>query len=408
MGYEFRETHNLRLKEEDKMKTNRLVCFGMAIAIMVLLAGAFAERTPEAAQPEPEKKPLVIGHIVDLSKIDPRMGRYCRDAALLRVEEVNAAGGIGGRKVEYVVLNDEGDPSRTVALAQGLVARGARGILMGYNSACMAALADLAKENKIPIIGPVVATDSLADHPFMFLVSGANLAFIKDSLHRIQQRGFKKVALMYATTTWGIDFSKQIRVLAPEYGIEVVGMEGATEPPADLTVQARSLRNGNPNIVMLSNYTAGHAAWFRAINAIGWKVHTQAICGPLGSGIGKVIDPRLAEGAEVVSHIDPRKPESKAIYDAFNKRFGDADGLQMTMYCGYEAARLLLEGARRATNPDSGASIKEGLESIRDFPIGIGTKALRASFSATDHITLEPGFMVPWRVVNGVLGVLDY
>ena len=110
-----------------------------------------------------------IAQTIKVGAVVPLTGRYAALGAQVRagyeigVEQINAAGGVsvGGKKmqIELIMLDDESDPTKTVARLETLATQGVVAYLGGAGSDLHAAAASIADKNKIPYLGIAFALE---------------------------------------------------------------------------------------------------------------------------------------------------------------------------------------------------------------------------------------------------------
>ncbi len=123
--------------------------------------------------PAHAQKPIRIGYPVILSGPGALIGEPSLKGAQMFVEEINAKGGVLGRKIELVIRDTKGNADEAVRVARDLILRENVDFLVGtLTSAEGPAVSPVAKENKIVFVVPVVKTDQLVApanlHPYVF------------------------------------------------------------------------------------------------------------------------------------------------------------------------------------------------------------------------------------------------
>lgn len=190
--------------------------------------------------------PLLVGfgfeavaQTIKVGAVVPLTGRYAAGGAQnkagyeIAVDQINAAGGVnvGGKKMrfELVMLDDESDPTKTVARLETLAAQGVFAYLGGFGSDLHAAAASIAEKNKIPYLGVAFAFFGIHKQGFRYLFSpfpkSPDLAketfvFLDGSIPAAQRP--KKVALFLERTDWGREMGSLWVSLAKEHGYQVV------------------------------------------------------------------------------------------------------------------------------------------------------------------------------------------
>ncbi len=119
------------------------------------------------------QKPIRIGYPVILSGPGALIGEPSLKGAQMFVEEINAKGGVLGRRIELVIRDTKGNADEAVRVARDLILRENVDFLVGtLTSAEGPAVSPIAKENKIVFVVPVVKTDQLVAkenlHPYIF------------------------------------------------------------------------------------------------------------------------------------------------------------------------------------------------------------------------------------------------
>jgi branched-chain amino acid transport system substrate-binding protein len=134
------------------------------VSALVCVIGALAWVSAQA-------QPLVIGLTAPLSGLNAAFGQGLQHGAQLAVDRANAAGGIGGRLLQLVSLDDGGEPGRAAANATRLLERGAVAItgVHGARSAAAVAAVLAAVPGGAALVGPATGAESLRDPPKPFV-----------------------------------------------------------------------------------------------------------------------------------------------------------------------------------------------------------------------------------------------
>jgi branched-chain amino acid transport system substrate-binding protein len=203
---------------------------------------------------------LGIAQTVKIGAVVPLTGRYAALGAQVRagyeigVEQINAAGGVsvGGKKMqlEMVMLDDESDPTKTVARLETLATQGVVAYLGGAGSDLHGAAASIADKNKIPYLGVAFAFHGIHKQGLRYLFSPfpkspdltkETFVFL-DALIPAPQRP-RKVALILERTDWGKEMGGLWESMAKQNNYQVVA-SGEYAPGAkdfsDLILKAKA------------------------------------------------------------------------------------------------------------------------------------------------------------------------
>jgi len=201
-----------------------------------------------------------IAQTIKIGAVVPLTGRYAALGAQVRagyeiaVQQINAAGGVtvGGKKmqIELTMLDDESDPTKTVARLETLATQGVVAYLGGAGSDLHAAAASIGDKNKIPYLGVAFALHSIHKQGLRYLFSPfpkspdltkETFVFL-DALIPAPERP-RKVALILERTDWGKEMGSHWETMAKQNNYQVVA-SGEYAPGAkdfsDLVLKAKT------------------------------------------------------------------------------------------------------------------------------------------------------------------------
>ena len=166
-----------------------------------------------AALPAAAQKPIRIGYPVILSGPGALIGEPSLKGAQMFVEEINAKGGVLGRKIELVVRDTKGNADEAVRIARDLILRENVDFLVGtLTSAEGPAVSPVAKENKIVFVVPVVKTDQLTTpanlHPYVFRTATTTTIEGRTAAEIMAKWQVKRVATMSPDYAFGQDLTR--------------------------------------------------------------------------------------------------------------------------------------------------------------------------------------------------------
>ena len=202
----------------------------MKRAILISLAGIVAFFSVGSS---------VIAQSIKVGAVVPLTGRYAAGGAQnkagyeIAVQQVNAAGGVtvGGKKLqlELVLLDDESDPTKTVARLETLATQGVVAYLGGFGSDLHAAAASIADKNKIPYLGVAFAFYGIHKQGLRYLFSpfpkspdltNETFVFLDAAIPAAQRP--RKVALFLERTDWGKEMGSGWEAIANKHGYQIV------------------------------------------------------------------------------------------------------------------------------------------------------------------------------------------
>ena len=261
--------------------------------ILALLALAFVGAWPVAVSAQTIK----VGAVV------PITGRYGAGGAQVRagyeiaVEQLNAAGGVtvGGKRmpIEFVLLDDESDATKTVSRLETLAAQGVVAYLGGFGSDLHAAAASVAEKNRVPYLGVAFALNKIHQQDFRYLFSpfwkSPDIGQATQGLLALIPAGErpKSVAIFQEKTDWGREMATAWTEAGKGAGYQVV-LNGEYAPGAkdfsDVILKAKSAKadavfalptppDGMTMIKQMKelDYTPKLALFIRAPDAVVWS-----------------------------------------------------------------------------------------------------------------------------------------
>lgn len=195
-----------------------------------------------------------IGILAPLTGPFAAWGTQYLEAARLAVEEINAAGGVHGARVELVVADDRNDAREAVAAFQKLVDVDKVVAVAGLiNSALISAVKPYAEQYKIPLIINLGGSVAFSDLNMRYLFRGCNPnadILVKATADFIRERGYKRVSVFIASYEWGFSVrDAAVKYIGSLPGVTLTVEEsqlGATE----LTPHLRRIQANNPEVII--------------------------------------------------------------------------------------------------------------------------------------------------------------
>ena len=225
--------------------------------IIAMLAGATMMMSCGANQSQEESSTIKVGGMGPLTGSAAMYGITVDKGAKLAFEEINANGGVLGKKFEYISLDEKADPIEAVNAYNKLTDEGVVAILGSVTSKPTLAVAELAAQDGIPMITPTGTQINITDAgPNIFRVcftdpyQGSTLAkFSKDKL------GAKTAAIMVNTSSdYSDGIANALIKQAEKEGIKVVAKEGYSDGDKDFKAQLTKINSENPDILVVPEY----------------------------------------------------------------------------------------------------------------------------------------------------------
>ena len=153
-----------------------------------------------------------VGAVYSIEGIFSAIGGPERDGALLAVDQLNQAGGVGGKHVDLTIYDDGGDQAKAVQLANRLIFQDKVTAAFGPTvTPTGEMIAPVYEQNKVVEIG-VIAQDYLwKDTQYIFMSIPTDAVLVEAMLNHTKKTGAKKIAIAYADVPYGVSGAKLIR-----------------------------------------------------------------------------------------------------------------------------------------------------------------------------------------------------
>ena len=319
--------------------------FLAAIAGVLALAG-----TAQA------QEPVQLGSIEILSGPNAAYGVAIKSGMELALDEVNATGVLGGRKIVLTVEDSAANKDQAINAARKLIGRDKVVAIIGPTlSNEMFAVGPVANERKIPILGTsTTASGITAIGPYVFRTSLPESDVIPVTLKKAISRGVKTIALMYANddafSKSGYDVMKEASEKA---GLKIVDIESFGSKDTDFSAQLTKIKQLKPDAIGVSALVEPVSGVLLAARQLGFGPETLFIGGN-GSNSPKLgeIAGKAADGLLVGSpwFVGKPTPVNVTFVADFKKKYGREPDQFAAQ--AYDALKIMAAAVDRAGAAD--------------------------------------------------------
>lgn len=221
--------------------------------ILILLIGVLAACSNSG---KANSDVIRIGLAAPISGTQAQYGTAFKNGAELAVSEINEAGGINGKQVEIVIGDDKGDSNEAVNVANKFVSdKSIQAVVGHFNSSATLATAPVYNKNKIVQISPSSSAPSVTDAgEYTYRVITTD-AFQADYLAQwSNELGYKKVALIYEQSDFGIGLLDVYKASASEHGIEIVATEAYNPGSTDFSTVLTKIKGNEPDAIFIGGF----------------------------------------------------------------------------------------------------------------------------------------------------------
>ncbi|MEY2894079.1 MAG: hypothetical protein RJA98_3987, partial [Pseudomonadota bacterium] len=298
------------------------------------------------------------------------------------------AGGVGGQRIELVSLDDKFEPSLAVDNAKKLIEQGVLALFLTRGTPHTQAILPLLGPAKIALVAPSTGAMALHKpvHPWVFNVRATYQREAERVVRHLAGIGVQRLALVQVDDTFGDDGAA-----GAQKGFDAVG-----RPPVlhlkfdrnkpDFAPLIPQIIKADAQAVLFIGSGAMVVDGIKQLRAAGSRAQAVTLSNNASAGFVKALGD-AARGV-VVSQVFPgeRAVSNLMVKEAMSSSLASGKGdLTPSMVEGYAAAKVLVEGLRRAGAKPTRESLQEALNSLNKVDIG----GLEVSFSPTDHTGLD-------------------
>lgn len=376
----------------------------------VVLALAAPGMAPAAiAQPAPVK----IGTVLSVTGPAAFLGEDMKRGMEIAIEEINAGGGIRGRKIEWVFYDAESQAAKGVNATKRLIEQDKVDIIVGGGNMSGIALGmvPLTEKAEMPFIsteGALSIVAPVAERRYAFKTTLDDAQVIERAIDYWHKKGVKKVALVADNSGFGQGAKTQMQAIAPKSGIEVV-YEDFTPSDTTLVPQLTRVKSANVQAILCWTTAPSGVVFLKEVKQLGLddkmimhgygfvSQRYMELAGDAANGL--LLIGQKFPVADDLPAGDPVKQGGEALAAKFTKAYGKPPNMFAAQtHDAIHMAKIALEkgGSDRA-------KIREALEAMRDFK-GLGGNF---SFSSERHSGLSKGDAVIMTWKDGKFRLVD-
>ena len=244
-----------------------------------LIAAAFALAAAPLAIAQTQgvsKTEIVIGTEQDLSGPIVAFSKQLKNGMEMRVEEINAAGGIHGRKLKLIIEDHGYDPKKAVLATQKLVQKDKIFAMVGLigTPTAMAAMPILFAKN-IPNLFPITAAREMYEplHRLKYSVTATYYEQVRASVkHMVRLKGFKKVCTLYQDDDFGLEVMRGAEAGLKEINMALAEKTTYKRGATDFSSQVAKMKDTGCDLVVLGTIIRETIGTIGTARKLGWNV----------------------------------------------------------------------------------------------------------------------------------------
>lgn len=324
----------------------------VAASILGLAAcGGGASETTGGAAGGAAEETIKVGILHSLSGTMAISEVTVKDAELLAIEEINAAGGVLGKKIEAVVEDGASDwptfaEKATKLIAQDKVAT----VFGGWTSASRKAMLPVFEKRKALLWYPV-QYEGLESSPYIFYTGATTNQQIVPALDYLKEEGKKKLFLVGSDYVFPRTANKIIKAYAAANGMEILGEEYTPLGHTEYSTLVNKVVDAKPDAVFNTLNGDSNVAFFKQLKSAGVTADKMPVMSVSvaeeevkGIGVDNIAGHLVAWNYYQTTDL----PANKKFVEAFKAKYGADRVTSDPMEAGYNAVYLWAEAVKKA------------------------------------------------------------
>jgi branched-chain amino acid transport system substrate-binding protein len=338
--------------------------------------------------------PIRIGASLSLTGTYAKLGKNQHEGYKLCEKDINQKGGLLGRKVEFVVYDDQSTPATAVRLYEKLITEDKVDAIMGpYSSPVTEAAANVTEKYKKVMVAPLAATTSIFKRPpdkkrhYIFMVISPAEIYLEGLVDIAARRGLKTVAVVNEDTLFSKAAAAGAADIAKKKGMQVVFQEAYPKGNTDFSALLAKVKAANPDVLAAATYFDDAVALTRQMREL--DINPKMYGVTVGGDLPEFYD-TLKQNAEYVygaTQWEPVLPFSgnKEWFEVYKKEFGHEPSYHSA--AGYAGCLVYTEAVKRAASLDA--------DKVRDQLLKLEMRTMFGDFKVD-----QDGFQIAHKMVT--------
>ncbi len=346
------------------------------------------------AAPANAARPIKIGEYGSLSGGTATFGISTDEGVRLALDDINKSGGVLGRQIEVIVVDDQSKPEEAVTAVQKLIFQDKVCAIIGeVASSRSLAAAPVAERARIPMLSPASTNPRVTQvgkyiFRACFIDPFQGAAMANFAMKDAKGPHAKRFAVLYdVKNDYSVGLREFFTARVKQLGGEIVADESYGEGDIDFKAQLTKIKGTHPDAIYVPGYYTEIGLICRQARSLGINV-------PLMGGDGWDSDKTFAIGGDSVNgcyftnHYSPDedRPEVKKFVEAYKAKYNGKTPDAMAIL-GYDAMRLMADAIKRAGS-DKPRAIRDALAETKNFPGASGTITMDADRNAKKPIVV--------------------
>lgn len=318
------------------------------------------------------------------------------------LDDINAAGGVLGRKLTLVVRDDQSQPPKSIQNMSDLIDNEKVVAVFGpTNSGNAMAWKHIPNQKKVVSMGMIGGgtdiTKGTGGDNYMFRVSMVDREQVAGLMAYAKKAGYKKMGLMAETTGYGAGGLKDLQELGKLQGIDVSVVERFAVADTDMTSQLNKMKAAGVDAIAVWAQGTPTGQLMRSMEKINYFPAVLSSWAADNVTFYDAAGKTLSEKPLFMrTMVDPATPKQKELFERTKAKLAAPSAFPFVVH-GYDAVQLVAAAIRQAGGTD-GDKMRAALEDLKE-PVAGAMKAYQKPFSKTQHeaLTAADFAFVKWN-----------
>jgi len=330
-----------------------------------------------------------VGAALGLTGYGAATDRAWRDGQLLAIDQLNARGGLLGKKVEYIGEDNRSEPQEAVVVYRKMLSNDAVNV---FGSGCVSAgnfaAAGFVVRAKVPMVLCSILPPRPEEQKWAYSMLPPPRFEMETRYRYLKEKtDIRKVGIMHDPTPYAMLMRDVGIKAAQEFGIEIVAVETYKPDDADMSVQVGKINAAGAGAIIKLGQGGATVTIAKNIKQLG--LDKMLLMASLDDGVplkaaGEVLGERflfVAPGVQIPSSIPagPARETAEAFLKLWREKYGDRDPNGGAR--GWDSIAVIVAGVEKAKSFD-GPAVRDAIETVSGFQ---GAFA-RYNFSAEQHV----------------------
>ncbi len=314
---------------------------------------------------------IKIGLLAPITGSYASEGQGMKQVLELLTADVNAKGGILGKKVTLITEDDGSDPRTAALAAQRLISQGVVAVIGTYGSSVTEPTQGIFDESGIVQIANGATAIRLTEKglKLFFRTCPRDDEQAKVAAQTIAKLGYKKIAILHDNSTYAKGLAEETRgLLQKQPGAQIVFFDALTPGERDYSTILTKLKQAQPDVVFFTGYYNEAGLLLRQKKEMGFNVPFIGGDATNNTDLVKIAGVAAAAGFYFISAPLPQDlPTAKAFIDEFKKKYGAAPNSIYPVLAGdgFNVVVAALNGTKGGNSAQVGAYLHNNLKDFQ-------------------------------------------